>query len=228
MDIHKEFPKTVDRDDFWRQIKRTVNGEPVSEESIQMIVSAIQSSLKLSKVKSQLLDLGCGNAALASRLFGFVKSYTGVDFSDYLIGVAKEFFFEPVVEDYIATDIISFMEQESRPERFSEVLCYGVMAYLSRQDLKSLFELMYTRFPNVERVFLGNVPDATKADKFYAQREVKEFDLDDHLSPIGVWWKPEELEGLASLTNWVAEIRRMPDNFYAAEYRFDLLLKRCR
>jgi hypothetical protein len=29
--MHKEFPKQFSKDDFWSQIKRTVDGKPVSE-----------------------------------------------------------------------------------------------------------------------------------------------------------------------------------------------------
>ena len=37
---HKVYPKQFERDDFWSQIKRTVNGKPVSEEdSVQIIRS---------------------------------------------------------------------------------------------------------------------------------------------------------------------------------------------
>ena len=37
--VHKEFPKQFSKDDFWSQIKRTVDGKPVSEENIDMIIS---------------------------------------------------------------------------------------------------------------------------------------------------------------------------------------------
>ena len=32
--MHKEFPKQFSKDDFWSQIKRTVDGKPVSEDDI--------------------------------------------------------------------------------------------------------------------------------------------------------------------------------------------------
>ena len=33
--IHKEYPKTCDPNDFFGQVKRTVNGQPISEEEIE-------------------------------------------------------------------------------------------------------------------------------------------------------------------------------------------------
>ena len=38
------------------------------------------------------LDLGCGNAALANRLFPLIDKYVGLDFSKYLLKVAKDNF----------------------------------------------------------------------------------------------------------------------------------------
>ena len=89
--MHKEFPKSVGRDEFWKQIKRTVNGKEVSEEDISNIVKQITNHILPNK-EDHLLDLGCGNGALASNFFPSIGQYTGVDFSEYLLGVAQEFF----------------------------------------------------------------------------------------------------------------------------------------
>ena len=87
--IHKEFPKTCERDDFFGQIKRTVHGKPVSEEQLTLIVGAIKSALNFTP-KDVFLDIGCGNGALSHYLFDSCSSFLGVDFSDYLIEIAKE------------------------------------------------------------------------------------------------------------------------------------------
>ncbi|MDG2113706.1 MAG: hypothetical protein P8N02_13955, partial [Actinomycetota bacterium] len=73
---HKVYPQQFDRNDFWSQIKRTVNGEPVSEEDIGMIVDQVTGQLQLASA-DHLLDLGCGNAALAARMFDCIALYTG-------------------------------------------------------------------------------------------------------------------------------------------------------
>ena len=63
--IHKQHPKTVGKTEFWKQIKRTVNGKEVSDSDIKKIVCAINDALQLNE-NDYVLDLGCGNAALAS------------------------------------------------------------------------------------------------------------------------------------------------------------------
>lgn len=226
IDIHKDYPKSVERDDFWGQIKRTVNGQPVSEKDIQKIINVIQSNLKLDKNRSHLLDLGCGNAALASYLFPRVKAYTGVDFSEYLIGVAKEFFSDPKVNEYVISDISGFLNAPHQKDHYTEVLCYGVMAYLSRTELDEMLQILADEYPSVKGVFVGNIPDLDKASDFYAKRKITDYDVNDYTSAIGVWWTKKNIGALALKAGWNFTISKMDSDFYASEYRFDLLLTR--
>lgn len=92
--IYKQYPSAMAPGDFWRQIKRTVNGEPVSDEQISMIVSAIRDALAFSP-EDQLLDLACGNGALSQYFFDECENFLGVDVSEILIDVAKRYFEQP-------------------------------------------------------------------------------------------------------------------------------------
>src|SRR5947209_19768610 len=88
---YKEYPKTLDRNDLWGQVRRTVHGKRVSDEQIEMIVRAIRNGLQLT-ASDAVLDLACGNGALASYLFSDFTTLEGVDFSDYLIEIANSRF----------------------------------------------------------------------------------------------------------------------------------------
>lgn len=224
---HKVYPKQFKRDEFWAQIKRTVNGKPVSEEDIELIVSQIDAQLALDP-SDHLLDLGCGNAALASRIFDRIAGYTGVDFSGYLLEIAGEYFCPDESVRYVEADAAEYVKRCDQPENVNKVLCYGCMSYLSREALLGLIDTLHDRFPKVSRVFLGNIPDSGKAAMFFAKREIADYDLDDPRSPIGVWWCPDELAAAASSRGFSAEVVRMPERFYGATYRFDLLLQRTR
>jgi ubiquinone/menaquinone biosynthesis C-methylase UbiE len=98
--FYKEYPKTCDPNDFWGQVKRTVNGKPVSQDQIEMIVQVACNTLNLSK-NDRLLDLCCGNGALTRYLFDACSGGLGVDFSEYLIGVARKHFIKSSYEDYL-------------------------------------------------------------------------------------------------------------------------------
>ena len=76
------------------------------------------------------------------------------------------------------------------------------------------------------RVFIGNLPDAARADRFYPPGKDYRDELKDHAAQIGVWRSKSELRELASQTGWRLEIATMPKEYYATHYRFDAILTR--
>ena len=223
--IHKEYPKTVGTMEFWKQIKRTVNGVEVSKKDIEQIVNQIQKALQLTR-KDHLLDLGCGNGALASYLFNNIGKYTGIDFSTYLLQIASEFFKPNGLVSYIEGDIIDFMDNLKENNGYNKILIYGVISYFKHDDVLKLLRTIGKRLPEVQRIFIGNVPSKAKAETFYAARNVRSYDLNDPKSSIGVWWTEEEIIQAGRIAGFQANILKMPDSFYGAKYRFDLLLIR--
>ncbi len=222
--LHKEYPKQFKRNEFWRQIKRTVNGEPVSEREIEMIINQICDHLDLGP-SDALLDLGCGNGALASRLFSRLDRYIGIDFSDFLLEVAKEFFSPHDGIRYQIADIRDVDSYANGNEETDKVLIYGCVAYLSKEDTAELLRNLKDRLPQLKKVFVGNIPLRERANEFYSNRSVDDFDLDDPTSTIGVWWEFDELIQLGSRLGYRATRHLMPSSFYGNHYRFDLLLE---
>lgn len=220
--IHKEFPKTVGRNEFWKQIKRTVNGEEVSEQDISNIVKQINDYM-LFNDGDHLLDLGCGNGALASNFFPSIRWYTGVDFSDYLLDVAEEFF-SPESVKYINDNAENFIKNCETPESYSKVLIYGVMSYLGREGLIGVLSGINRKFVSLDSIFIGNIPNKLKAKTFYAAGGILDFDLDDKTSAIGMWWDPADLTKLCIDLGFKVELLYMPDSFYGSKYRFDMVL----
>jgi SAM-dependent methyltransferase len=229
--LHKEFPKQFERDEFWRQIKRTVNGQPVTENDIEMIVTQIVGRLRLTSA-DHLLDLGCGNGALASRLFNQIGKYTGIDFSDYLLSIASEFFAPHNGVRYQAADIRNvddyFVDNEDLGgnKEVSKALIYGCVAYLSKQDVASLLQKLGSKFTKLNSIFIGNIPNRKMAAEFFAIRDISDYDLDNPDSQIGVWWDVDALIHEAQQAGYRANCHMMPSGFYGHRYRFDLLLER--
>ena len=220
--IHKEFPKSVGREEFWKQIKRTVNGKEVSEEDITNIVNQITDHISPNE-NDHLLDLGCGNGALASNFFSSINKYTGVDFSEYLLGVAQEFF-NPINVEYIYDSAENFINNCSSPKIYTKILIYGAMSYFGRGGLIKALTHIKSDFVNTERIFIGNIPNKLKAREFYDNGGVKIFNLEDSNSAIGTWWDPEELTQVCNEIGFKVKLLYMPDSFYASKYRFDILL----
>lgn len=221
--IHKEYPKTVPPTDFWTQIKRTVNGKPVSEEQIQMIVKTIGKELLLSS-NDMLLDLGCGNGALAHYLFKDIKSYVGVDFSEYLIEIAQKNFEIRPDFVFINDDALHYVETATSIDRFTKCLIYGMFSYLPKPGL--VLQNIARRFPLIKTVLIGNIPDRLLAGKFYGSVAPYTSLLDDRNSHIGIWYSKEQLSLLAEMAGWKVRIHNMPTDFYGSHYRYDAILYR--
>lgn len=222
--IHKEYPKTCDPKDFFGQVKRTVNGKPIGQDQIDQIIHAIDAGLNLNG-EDVVLDIGCGNGALSVLFFDNIKSYLGVDFSEYLVGVAKENF-EKEGFEFICDDALNFLEKAERNSTITKVLCYGVFSYFDETNAGRMLKLVHEKYPNAVSFYIGNLPDKDLADKFYyAHIDYKNL-LDDHTSSIGKWRTVSEFETLSRQNGWNASIKRMPAGFYSAHYRYDVLLTR--
>lgn len=222
---YKEYPKTLNRDDLWGQVRRTVNGKPVPQEQIAMIVEAIRNELQLC-AEDILLDLACGNGALASHLTADCDMIHGVDWSEYLIEVANSRFALPDKRTFVVDDAAHYVENEPDPSRFTKALCYGSFSFFSEEDAVRVLTGLARRFGNVKRVLVGNLPDAARADRFYPTGNDYRVELRDHTAAIGIWRSQSELRDLASMTGWTLEIAMMPRDFYAGHYRFDAVLIR--
>jgi cyclopropane fatty-acyl-phospholipid synthase-like methyltransferase len=222
---HNEHAKSRAPDDFWGQIRRTVQGEPVSDEQIKMIVAAIQAALQL-KPDDKLLDLACGNGALSRLLFDSITEYQGVDFSDHLISIAKKNFEKLPGYRFVTLGAAEYVRQEMHPEIFTKVLCYGSFSYFPAADAAEVLRTLFDEFSNVQSVFIGNLPDKDRARAFYKEKQVSPEEMTDHESQIGIWRTQKEFAQLAGDAGWKARFSVMPAEYYAGYYRYDVLLSR--
>src|SRR4051794_1897120 len=165
---YDQHARTRPRNDVWGQVRRTVRGLPVGPEQIEMIVTAIRGKLEL-QPDDVLLDLACGNGALSVRLHEHCRASLGVDISPYMIEVARERF-ETDPHRFVTGDVRSYAENEPDALRFTKALCYGSLSYVPDPDVAALFATLRSRFTNVGRVMLGNLPDPANAALFFSRR----------------------------------------------------------
>ena len=221
----KIYPATLDPTDYWGQVKRTINGVPVSEAHIEMIVLAIEKGLALvDRGADRLLDIGCGNGALSTFLFGKLASFLGVDYSEFLISVARRDFERQPDFRFQVDDAIAYVLSEPEPLRYNKALCYGCFSYFP--EAESFLRVLHDRFTKVERVFIGNLPDRDRTHLFYRGGLPAPDELENHDSKIGIWRSEAEFEALARRANWICHFSRMPENFYSHHYRYDVILTR--
>ena len=219
---YDQHARTRPRDDLWGQVRRTVRGQAVNPEQIELIVAAIVEQLQLGP-EDVLLDLACGNGALSCRLHPRCGASLGIDVSPYLIEVARERF-ATSAHRFEVDDIADYAEHEPDPDRFTKALCYGSLSYVPDGAVARLLQGLRSRFPNVSRVMLGNLPDPARAGAFRSEPLPE---LREPRSDIGVWRGPQELARLAG-PGWHLSTSNMPAGFFAAHYRFDAVLLRVR
>lgn len=210
-------------DDFWGQVRRTINGKPVPQEQIDMIVDAIDNSLDF-EADDVLLDIGCGNGALTRYFFDKCAASVGVDRSSFLTDVANNNFAITGKHEFVCSDAVGYVDTVSDPERFTKVMCYGVFSFFSEIEAKKLLSIMSKRFPNIKTFFIGNVRDLDCADKFFTKNTNSDIDVKDHTSTMGIWRTREEMTDLVMSTGWEVNFKKMPDSFYASEYYYDVVL----
>jgi SAM-dependent methyltransferase len=221
---YQEYPKSLPRDDFWGQVRRSIMGRRINEEEAGLLVEHILVQLRL-EPDDVLLDIGCGNGALSARLFDDCAGYVGADLSAYLIEIAREYFERPPSHVFFNADAAEFAESVDEPGRFTKGLCFAVAQYLPPEKLTAVLQILWNRFQNLQRVVIGNLPDGEKADLFFNDGYV-DSDLQKHESQIGRWWTTEEFGCFASSVGWSVGFSRMSDGIFNAKYRFDAILTR--
>jgi len=223
--LHKEFPKSCDPKDFWGQVKRTVNGQPITQEQIDLIVDAICNGLIFNKADN-LLDIGCGNGALSVLFFSKLNTLVGIDFSEYLISVAKENFEKRPNYTFHFGDAYEFIINYPGRDQITKALCYGVFSYFEQEKAEKTLSYLCKEYKNLTRVCIGNLPDKERVDKFFYKDIDYKILLHDPKSSIGIWRSKDEMRKLATNCGWKIEFQQMPENFYSAHYRYDVILSR--
>jgi len=222
---YDQHARTCEPGDFWAQVKRTVGGKVVSEEHVEMILRAIRRHLA-PQPDDVVLDLACANGALSARLFDQCASLVGVDISSYMIDVANKHFAVPPRFTFTASGAAEYVQAAEMPERFTKVMCYASFSYLSEDEARTTLHMLHDRFSNVDRVFIGNVPDGERAAAFYAPRVPEPGELKDPRARIGIWRTREEFTALAADAGWDAEFATMPEDYFSGYYRYDVVLHR--
>ena len=215
---YTERPKQFARNDFWRQVRRTINGEPVDETQIDLIVQQIATVLSLGP-GDKLLDIGCGNGALSARLEPHIGELVGVDLSEYLIDVATEHFSSPKVS-FERKGVDDVIGQKSF-RKFNKGLLYGVSSFLDDKTIAELVEWFFDQESGA--LMFGNVRDRSFAVEFYGT-EPDQAELDNVSSSMGKWRTQAWYEQMASSTGVKVDFFKMPNDFYAAKYYFDVLM----
>jgi SAM-dependent methyltransferase len=226
-ELYENHARSCDPKDFQSHVLRTPHGKPVAQDQVAMIADGIVRGLNI-EPDDVLLDLCCGNGVITDLIFERCRGGVGVDFTPYLIEVAKTNFEAAPSRLYRLSDALDYVEKTDDVERFTKVMCYGAFQCLLEAKSAGLLLALRRRFPNIRRVLLGNLPDLDRAGIFWRQDIGSEpwplHELKRHDTPFGTWRTEEEISKLAATSGWHTEISRMPPSYFCAHFRFDAIL----
>lgn len=127
--------------------------------SINALASDIAAKLGTQNVSSSVLDVGCGNGLILSKVAGQYETIRGVDYSDVMIAQARL---------SLPTGQFSVGEAASLPfadAAFDRVLCYSIFHYFPSDDYaaQAVRELVRVCRPGGV-VLIGDILDKQKED----------------------------------------------------------------
>jgi hypothetical protein len=221
--LYESHARSCDPKDFQGQVMRNPHGKSVGDDQVVLILDAIGKGLDIAE-QDVVLDLCCGNGAITDPIFARCQGGVGVDFTRYLIEVAKTHFERPPYCLYRLSDVHEYLETTDDTERFTKAFCYGAFQYLTEAKASGVLVALRQRFPNVRRVFIGNLPDVEQANLFFGANIPSLQHLKTHDTLFGIWRSEQEVTKLAFESGWRTEFSRMPTGFYSAHWRFDATL----
>lgn len=228
MDWHRhwtEHPPRFEPRAFREQVGKTVGGRPVPDEQVARIVALVTTTLELGP-GDRVLDVCCGNGLITRQVAGGVASVLGVDYSPFLVEVARSEQAAPNVE-YLLDDARRMAAVPADP-RFDAIYLYEGLQHFTPREVRGLLAEMRRRLTPGGRVLLGSIPDLARRWRFYdtwrrraawCARTVRGREA------IGTWWDRRRLAALAESAGFDASCRDQPPELYTAHYRFDVLLR---
>src|SRR5262247_3515231 len=89
-DFWNRFPTQFTKDEFLKQVAKTVRGEPIASVQFDNIILDLIQKLELND-NDDVLDLCCGNGLITSFIAEKCNSIVGIDFSNPMIEIAREY-----------------------------------------------------------------------------------------------------------------------------------------
>lgn len=210
--------------DLFRQVGRTVTGQPEPEQQIGILVRAIAERLKLNK-NDVLLDLCCGNGLVTFRLSAMCRTIVGVDYSNDLVEIAKNT--NPAANiAYIRRYVEDLLPFDLPPMGITKICMNAGLQYFTVPTLnRLLFSLRRLVHADVDLLFTA-VPDASRLERFYNTPERRaEYQRRSAVGneAIGTWWDRDHLVSIFEQAGYEASAIDEDPALLAAHYRFDVL-----
>jgi len=207
-------------EELYFTVGKTVNGKPMGKDFLDDLAEDIIDVLDLSK-NDILIELCCGNGLLTKELARATKHIHAFDFTEHLIGMAKE---------HKSAENISYSVNDAKGEFSRDLagvdsvkfLMNDALAYFSSKDLEHII----TEIKNISNnfmLYLAVVPNDELKYNFYDTPErLVELEMSGTFNNgIGKWWQEKEIIKISEKLDLKYNIRNQ--KFF--NYRMDILLE---
>jgi 2-polyprenyl-3-methyl-5-hydroxy-6-metoxy-1,4-benzoquinol methylase len=224
----ERFPGQFSRCEFMRQVGKTYRGQPISRNQLNMIVEDVVRKLNLQK-DDVVLDLCCGNGLITSAIAKKCRHVAGVDFSEFLIGVAREFSGASNL-CYYCLPALEMTPEIFRPSiPFTKIYMYESLQHFREDQLAPLLATLRLLSNEKTAILLASVPHKRKMLNFYntakLRSEFRERKRKGSLE-LGTWWNQSDIREICAAFNLRCRFLPQPDGLHTAHYRFDVRIIR--
>jgi ubiquinone/menaquinone biosynthesis C-methylase UbiE len=180
-----------------------------------------------------VLDLCCGNAALARYVAKTCKEIHGIDHSELLLSSARELKGKEGISNLRlrfsdAMDIDKLYKEDF----FDKSYCYFSFQYFNRSKREVLLQKLSKVTKRKGWIFLGDIPDKTRMwnfyespRKFYREKISRLIQFKEGECNLGWWIDPKEIVQLCEKYKLHASIIPQDKSLSHAHYRFDVLIR---
>jgi 2-polyprenyl-3-methyl-5-hydroxy-6-metoxy-1,4-benzoquinol methylase len=218
-----EYPAQFDETEFFKQVEYTVAGIPISSEYLNKMISDLKNALEINR-DDNILDMCCGNGIITSQISKICNSVIGVDFSKYLIYIAKKYH-KPDNVNYYCMSILDRKIRKLIHKPFTKIYMYSSLQYFTRPDLKRILEQIRDLSSSNAVIFIGEIPDKDRIWNFFNTDERRKNYLKNKKhNAIGTWWKKEDIENICINNGFEIQFLPLNELTETALYRFNIRL----
>jgi len=218
------FPKKFGKTEFLKQVGKSVGGKGISHERLNTLIASLITNLEIQQ-SDKVLDLCCGNGLITGKIASLCQEITGVDQSDYLINVAKQYNAHPNTK-YWCSSILDL--DTSDYGKFSKIYMYEALQHFEVTQLTDILNLIDKVSEPNATILLASIPDKNLIWEFYNTDERREEYYKRKAAgneAIGTWWERNFLEEVSQAHGYRVQFLTQNPLLHTAHYRFDLLLK---
>ncbi len=213
-------------EDLFKQVDRTVSGRAVESGELQLLIEAVLRGVQLAP-QDVLLDLCCGNGLITREFAPHCQAVVGIDYSDYLIGVARQNTSAGNVS-YLVSSAEDLDALDFGVRRPNKVSINGGMQHFSMAVFDRILASLSRRDQPATDIVCTEVPDADRVYAFYNTPERRE-DFQRRLKAgseaVGTWWDRDELTAIFDRHGYDATFPPPDRRRLTNHYRFDVVAR---